>query len=141
MASTAVSPFVYFQEGLKNFDLGSWMQNFNLADSIKDFDLKTFGWLALVVVAIIFIADLFTKPFSPFGRSLAVSAADAWQKNRPQITDKFGRDSRSLEPVTEVLDALADAVLKWETSEEHPSTPTRTIVRQDRSSYAGRDLW
>ncbi|XP_068226362.1 uncharacterized protein [Palaemon carinicauda] len=134
MASTAVSPFVYqLQEGLKNFDLGSWMQNFNLADSIKDFDLKTFGWLALVVVAIIFIADLFSKPFSPFGRSLVVSAADTWQKNRLEITDKFGRDSRSLEPVTEVLDALADAVKKWEKSEE-------TNSGKDRSTYAGRDL-
>ncbi|XP_068226365.1 uncharacterized protein [Palaemon carinicauda] len=124
-----------FSSWMRNFDLSSWMQNFNLADSIKDFDLKTFGWLALVVVAIIFIADLFTKPFSPFGRSLVVSAADTWQKNRPEITfDKFGRDSRSLEPITEVLDALADAVMKWEES-EGPK------VAKDRASYGGRDLW
>ncbi|XP_064113549.1 uncharacterized protein LOC135220197 [Macrobrachium nipponense] len=136
MSSTAVSSLGYYlQEGLRNFDLSNWMRNFDLANTFKDFDLKTFGWLALVVVAVIFIADLFTKPFFPLGRSLAVSAADAWQKNRHQITfDKFGRDSRSLEPVTEVLDALADAVKKWEQSEE-------TILRKDRSSYGGRDLW
>ncbi|XP_066976868.1 uncharacterized protein [Macrobrachium rosenbergii] len=136
MAFTAVSPFVHhLQEGLRNFDLSSWMRSFDLANSVKDLDLKTFGWLALIVVAAIFVADLFTKSYFPLGRSLAVSAADAWQKNRHEINfDKYGRDSRSLEPVTEVLDALAVAVMKWERSHA-------TIVRPDRSSYAGRDLW
>ncbi|XP_066976866.1 uncharacterized protein [Macrobrachium rosenbergii] len=136
MASTAVSSLGYYlQEGLRNFDLSNWMRNFDLASSIKDLDLKTFGWLALIAVVVIFVADFFTKPFFPFRRSLAVSAADAWQRSRQQITfDKFGRDSRSLEPVTEVLDALADAVKKWEQSEE-------TNLSKDRSSYGGRDLW
>ncbi|XP_066976865.1 uncharacterized protein [Macrobrachium rosenbergii] len=134
MAYTTVSPLVHhLQEGLKNFDLTNWTRSFDLANSIKDLDLKTFGLLGLVVVAVIFIADLITKSYGPFGKSLAFSAADAWQRNRQNVRfDKFGRENRSLEPVTEVLDALADAVKKWEQSERNGA--------QDRSAYGGRNL-
>ncbi|XP_066976869.1 uncharacterized protein [Macrobrachium rosenbergii] len=134
--ATTVSPILYdLQEGLKNFDLTNWTRNFDVANFFKGLDLKTFGWLALAVVAVILVVDFFTKSYGPFGRSLAVTAADVWQRNRQHIHfDKYGRDSRSLEPVTEVLDALADAVKKWEKTEEPK-------VARDRSFYGGRDLW
>ncbi|XP_045615616.1 uncharacterized protein [Procambarus clarkii] len=110
MAANALAPFMYqLQESLNNFDLKNW---------VSQLDFKTAGVLAVVVVGALLLLNLFGKPFSPFGRSLLTSAANAWE-NRDQLG--FGpalRGSRSLEPVTQVLDALAEAVRKWEEPED-----------------------
>ncbi|ROT71836.1 hypothetical protein C7M84_009807 [Penaeus vannamei] len=54
----------------------------------------------------------------PFGRSLVSSAAHAWDSTGQTGLSQSLRGSRSLEPVATVLDALAEAVKKWEAQEE-----------------------
>nr|XP_045615362.1 uncharacterized protein LOC123768709 [Procambarus clarkii]XP_045615363.1 uncharacterized protein LOC123768709 [Procambarus clarkii] len=109
MAANALAPFMYqLQESLNNFDLKNW---------VSQLDFKTAGVLAVVVVGVLFLFNLFAKPSFPFRRSL-LTAANAWE-NRDQLG--FGpalRGSRSLEPLTNVLDALAEAVKKWEVPED-----------------------
>ncbi|XP_066976871.1 uncharacterized protein [Macrobrachium rosenbergii] len=124
MASNIISPFgLQLEDSVGDFDLRSWMENFDLQKFVKDLDLKTFAFLSLIVIAIIFLADLVPKTFSPFGRSLAVSAADVWQRNRDLVAlDASGRAGRTLEPVIEVLDSLAEAARKWEEPQEKVTT-------------------
>lgn len=70
MAANALAPFMYqLQESLNNFDLKQW---------VGQLDIKTGSLLVVVVVGILFLINLFAKPFIPFGRSLLSSAADAW---------------------------------------------------------------
>ncbi|XP_068226371.1 uncharacterized protein [Palaemon carinicauda] len=115
MASSALIPIAYqLLQGLQNVDVRSYTQGFDLQHFIHNIDLKTVSWIALVVVGIIFIFDLFTKSSGYTAKSLAISAADAWQENKNQITYGINTRARSLEPLTEVLDALAEAVKKWE---------------------------
>ncbi|XP_069975996.1 uncharacterized protein [Penaeus vannamei] len=119
IAAHAVAPFVYqLQQGLRNVDLRSLVNSFDLKGLVNKLDIQTVGLVAVVAVAAVFLLDLFTKSYAPFGRSLVSSAAHAWDK-----ADQWGlsgsvRGSRSLEPVTKVLDALAEAVKKWEAQEE-----------------------
>ncbi|XP_027229891.2 uncharacterized protein [Penaeus vannamei] len=119
MAAHAVAPFVYqLQQGLRNVDLRSLVNSFDLKGLVNKLDIQTVGLVAVVAVAAVFLLDLFTKSYAPFGRSLVSSAAHAWDR-----ADQWGlsggvRGSRSLEPMTKVLDALAEAVKKWEAQEE-----------------------
>ncbi|KAG7156265.1 uncharacterized protein LOC121853885 [Homarus americanus] len=109
MAVNALAPVMYqLQESLRSVDLAHW---------VSQLDFKTVGLLAVVVVGVVFLVNLFTKSYSPYGRSLLSSAAHAWD-NRDQLglTDVLS-GSRSLEPLSNVLDALADAVMKWEEPE------------------------
>ncbi|KAG7156268.1 uncharacterized protein LOC121853869 [Homarus americanus] len=109
MPTSALAPVMYqLQESFNNFDLKHW---------VSQLDFKTVGLLAVVVVGVIFFLDLFTKSYAPYGRSLLVSAAQTWD-NRDQLgLNDAVRGSRSLEPLSNVLDALAEAVLKWEEPE------------------------
>ncbi|XP_071530502.1 uncharacterized protein [Panulirus ornatus] len=118
MAASALAPIMYqLQESLRNVDLRYL---------VSTLDIQTIGVLSLVVVAVIFLLDLLTKSYAPFGRSLLSSAVHAWG-----ISDQLGlndavRGSRSLEPLTGVLDALAEAVMKWEESEASHTVRNRT---------------
>ncbi|MPC29487.1 uncharacterized protein LOC123508764 [Portunus trituberculatus] len=105
MASSALAPIVQtLQESLRSSDVRSW---------ISGLDLKTGGLVILVVVAVLFLLDFFTKSYAPYGRSWVATAANAWLEKDPlQPIDSY-RGSRSLEPLTEVLDALAAAAIKW----------------------------
>ncbi|XP_064113544.1 uncharacterized protein LOC135220192 isoform X1 [Macrobrachium nipponense] len=116
MAASALVPVAYHLfQGLQGVDLRSYTEGFDLQHFIHNIDLKTVSWIALVVVGIVFLYDLFTKSSGYNAKSLAVAAADTWQENKNQITYGItARGSRSLEPLTEVLDALAEAVKKWE---------------------------
>ncbi|KAK7086637.1 hypothetical protein SK128_020708 [Halocaridina rubra] len=118
MTFNALAPFVYkIQEGINQFDLRSWLQTGEVERFFSTIDYKTIGWMAVASLAIIFVLNFFTRSIVPFGRNFAVSAADAWQRNRDVLTfDKSGRSSRTLEmeSLVEVLDSLADAVKKWE---------------------------
>ncbi|XP_071530501.1 uncharacterized protein [Panulirus ornatus] len=109
MPTNALAPAMYqLQESLSSFDLKHWIANL---------DFKTVGVLALVVVGVLFLFNLLTKSYAPYGRSLLYSAANAWD-NRDQLgLNDVGRGSRSLEPLMNVLDSLAEAVKKWEESE------------------------
>ncbi|XP_068226370.1 uncharacterized protein [Palaemon carinicauda] len=121
MSSNAVTPIVYqLQQGLQQVDFRSLVDGFDLKSLVSGLDIKTFSWIALIVVALIFLYEWWTKSYGYDASSLAVSAADYWQGNRDQFTyDPYVRGSRSLEPLTEVLDALANAVKKWESSQEN----------------------
>ncbi|XP_063840015.1 uncharacterized protein LOC135088883 [Scylla paramamosain] len=118
MASSALAPLVQtLQESLRSSDVRSW---------ISGLDLKTGGLIILVVVAVLFLLDFFTKSYAPYGRSWVATAANAWLERDPlQPIDSF-RGSRSLEPLTEVLDALATAAVKWGDAET-PAVKSRAL--------------
>ncbi|XP_066976872.1 uncharacterized protein [Macrobrachium rosenbergii] len=121
MASNSLAPLLYqgLQQGLKHVDLRNLTDGLDLRSFVTGLDVKTVSWVALIVVALIFIYDLWKKSSGHDATALAVSAADYWQDNRDQFTyDPYYRGSRSLEPLTEVLDALADAVKKWESTQQ-----------------------
>ncbi|KAG7156267.1 uncharacterized protein LOC121853888 [Homarus americanus] len=109
MAINALAPVMYqLQESLRSVDLKHW---------VSQLDFKTVGLLAVVVVGVVFLLDLFTKSYAPYGRSLLSTAAHAWDnKDQLGFTGAI-RGSRSLEPLSNVLDALAEAVVKWEEPE------------------------
>ncbi|XP_047491733.1 uncharacterized protein LOC125040967 isoform X2 [Penaeus chinensis] len=119
MAANAIAPIVYqLQEGLRNVDLRSFVNSFDLKGLVNKLDFQTVGLVALVAVAAVFLLDLFTKSYAPFGRSLVSSAAHAWDYADQWGLSESVRGSRSLEPVTKVLDALAEGVKQWEAQEE-----------------------
>ncbi|XP_042869174.1 uncharacterized protein LOC122251350 [Penaeus japonicus] len=119
MAAHAVAPIVYqLQQGLRNVDLRSLVNSFDLKGLVNKLDIQTVGLVALVVVAAVFLFELFSKSYAPYGRSLLSSAAHAWDDGDQWNLKESARGSRSLEPVTKVLDALAEAVKKWEAQEE-----------------------
>ncbi|XP_045615614.1 uncharacterized protein [Procambarus clarkii] len=110
MPTSALAPFMYqLQEGLRNVDLKHW---------VSQLDFKTAGVLALIVVGIVLLLNLVTKSYLPYGRSLLSSAAHAWDSRDQLGLGPALRGSRSLEPFTNVLDALAEAVKKWEEPED-----------------------
>ncbi|XP_066976874.1 uncharacterized protein [Macrobrachium rosenbergii] len=119
MSSNAVAPIInQLQQSLQHVDFRSLADGLDLKSLVTGLDVKTVSWLALIVVALIFIYEWWTKSYGYDASSLALSAADYWQDNRDQFTyDPYGRGSRSLEPLTDVLDALADAVKKWESTQ------------------------
>ena len=61
----------------------------DLTSMVNNFDLKSVGIIAIVIVAGIFLFDLIGTGFgAPFlGRSLSSSAAQLWQ-DRPQISGR-----------------------------------------------------
>ncbi|XP_066976863.1 uncharacterized protein [Macrobrachium rosenbergii] len=123
MSSNAVSPIIYdLQQSLGDFSLRHYAQGYNLQHLIKNLDFKVIGWLALATVAAIFLIDLFNRSYPNYARSLAFTAADFWENNKVHLGfANDGRGSRSLEPLTEVLDALASSVKKWEKPQEERS--------------------
>ncbi|XP_068226368.1 uncharacterized protein [Palaemon carinicauda] len=129
MSSNSLAPLLFqgLQQGLQHVDLRSLTSGFDLKSLFTGLDVKTVSWLALIIVALIVIYDFWKKSTGYDTSALAVSAADYWQDNRDQFTyDPYYRGSRSLEPLTEVLDALADAVKKWE------STPDEGVTNRSR---------
>ncbi|XP_042204227.1 uncharacterized protein LOC121853900 [Homarus americanus] len=109
MAVNALAPIMYqLQESLRSVDLAHW---------VSQLDFKTVGFLAVVVVGVVFLVNLFTKSYAPYGRSLLSSAAHAWDSRDHLGLTGVLSGSRSLEPLSNVLDALADAVMKWEEPE------------------------
>ncbi|XP_042869180.1 uncharacterized protein LOC122251360 [Penaeus japonicus] len=118
MASNALAPVMYqLQESIRNFDIRSFVNN-DLGNWLGKLDFKTVGLVALAALVVLFVLDLFTKSPTPFGRSLVSSAAHAWDSAGQMGLSQSLRGSRSLEPVATVLDALAEAVKKWEAPED-----------------------
>ncbi|KAK3870596.1 hypothetical protein Pcinc_024179 [Petrolisthes cinctipes] len=66
--------------------------------------------------------SLFAKSYVGPARNLVASAAHAWQDSRDLPYDHPARASRNLESVNHVLDALADAAIKWEESNTNEVT-------------------
>ncbi|XP_064113554.1 uncharacterized protein LOC135220205 [Macrobrachium nipponense] len=114
--STDISPFLsYIEDGLRTIDFDGLMQSLLVQNLVKEIDTMTSGALTLVVVGIILLVDLFTKSSGRGGKSFSAIAAHAWQENRNQsLFNATEPNGRSPDPVTDVLDILADAVLKWE---------------------------
>ncbi|KAK7080629.1 hypothetical protein SK128_013379 [Halocaridina rubra] len=128
MAATSLAPIVYqLSEGLRNVDLRSF-NGFDLHHFFGSIDIKIVGLIALAVIAILIFVDLFGKPYGGYGKSLAVSAANAWEDNRDQWTfDEAGRGSRSLEPMVQVLDTLAGAVQKWDGNPQEKTAQNKVL--------------
>ncbi|XP_066977552.1 uncharacterized protein [Macrobrachium rosenbergii] len=98
---------------------------YDLKSFIKSIDLHTVGFLTLLVVAAIFLFDLLnygysaylgnTSSYSSYGRSLVTNAAKVWdQREQLGFNNVITRGSRGLDSMTQILDTLADAVLKYE---------------------------
>ncbi|XP_047491607.1 uncharacterized protein LOC125040879 [Penaeus chinensis] len=118
MASNALAPVMYqLQESLRNVDLRNFI-NTDLSNWLGKVDFKTVGFVALAVLVVLLVLDLFTKSPTPYGRSLLSSAANAWDSVGQTGLSQSLRGSRSLEPVVSVLDALAEASKKWESPED-----------------------
>ncbi|XP_066976862.1 uncharacterized protein [Macrobrachium rosenbergii] len=110
MITTTLSPLVSgLQESIKDVDLRSFTPPFDLLS----LNVKTVSWLALATIALLYLFSVFGKYLVPVGRSLAVNTAEAWENNVLGLNE-IGRSSPSLQPYSEILDALARAVKKWE---------------------------
>ncbi|XP_068226358.1 uncharacterized protein [Palaemon carinicauda] len=118
--SNEISPILNFlEEGLRTIDFEGLMQSLLVQNFVKEIDTMTSGGLTLIVVGIILLVDLFTKSSGRSGKSLSSFTAHAWLENRNQTFETAtGTSGRSPDPVTDVLDILANAVLKWEEEEE-----------------------
>ncbi|XP_068226360.1 uncharacterized protein [Palaemon carinicauda] len=124
MTSNSVSPIFYGQQDTPDdFSLRHYATGYNLQHIIKNLDFKVIGWLALLTVAAIFLIDLFNRSYPSYARSMAFTAANFWENNKVQLGfGHDGRGSRSLEPLAEVLDALASSVKKWEEPKDGKSS-------------------
>jgi len=100
---------------------------FDLQEFVKDLDIQSVGLFTLVVVAGVFLLDFLgygysayqgtTSAYSSYSRSLTTGAAKAWQSRDELGVNPFLngiRDGRSLDRVTEVLDAISNAWLQYE---------------------------
>ncbi|XP_076069807.1 uncharacterized protein LOC143041686 [Oratosquilla oratoria] len=93
---------------------------FDVRSYVKDFDFGTLGLLAVVAVVTILLFEALVKTFpayfggATFGRSLLASSVEAYPGFRVIDVDDPRRQSRSIETLTPVLDALHSAALLWE---------------------------
>ncbi|KAK4311388.1 hypothetical protein Pmani_017112 [Petrolisthes manimaculis] len=123
MSSYALAPLVYqLQQGLNNFDLRQFASRVDLSRLVNQFDIKTVGFVAVAIISVLLILQLFGKSYVGPARNLVASAAHAWQDSRDLPYDHPARASRNLESVNHVLDALADAAIKWEESNTNEVT-------------------
>ncbi|KAK4311384.1 hypothetical protein Pmani_017108 [Petrolisthes manimaculis] len=115
-------------------DQGLRSLGFDLGSLLKSVDVQTVGVVALFVLIGILLFDVFnygytsyagdTSSYVSYGRSLATSAAKVWDE-REQLGLSSGRGSRNLDTMTQVLDSLADAVLKYEELSDNLVDDTR----------------
>ncbi|XP_018024390.1 uncharacterized protein LOC108680130 [Hyalella azteca] len=94
--------------------------------AIKAIDFQTVALVGVGILFVVFLVDLIAyifalykgneEEFTPYSRSIAVMAADAWDNRRhneiAHYYDPYVR-SRSLENVTPVLDAISRAIKMW----------------------------
>ncbi|XP_064113555.1 uncharacterized protein LOC135220206 [Macrobrachium nipponense] len=106
------------QDSVRSADFGRFVHNFNLLDFFSNFDYQIISWLGLAAVILVYLFGLSTRSFAPYGRSLALTAADLWENRDQHGFPSTGRGSRSMEPLIDVLDSLAVAVKKWEIPSE-----------------------
>jgi hypothetical protein len=95
--------------------------------AIKSIDIQSVALVGVSILFIIFLVDLIAylfalykgteEEFTPYSRSIAVMAADAWD-NRQQNEISYYYDpyvrSRSLEGFTPILDSISKAVKEWQ---------------------------
>lgn len=108
---------------------------FDLTSLVKTFDIKTVGLLTLVVIGAIFLFDLLhygyagyagtSSSYTSYGRSLVTSAAKVWDQ-RDQLGLPSGlRNGRDLDAMTQILDSIADAIIKYDKLEGNEVGQTR----------------
>ncbi|XP_063840662.1 uncharacterized protein LOC135089220 [Scylla paramamosain] len=108
---------------------------FDLTSLVKSFDIKTVGLLTLVVIGAIFLFDLIhygyasyagsSSSYTSYGRSLVTSAAKVWDQ-RDQLGVASGlRNGRDLDAMTQILDSIADAIIKYDKLEDNEVGQTR----------------
>ncbi|KAK7086638.1 hypothetical protein SK128_020709 [Halocaridina rubra] len=120
-----------------NVDVGSLMYQFDnqlnragydLKGLFRSIDIHTIGFLTLVVVGAVLLFDLInygisvylghTSTYSSYGRSLATNAARLWEHRDQYDLSALGRGGRGLDSsVTNVLDSLAEAIIKYDEEE------------------------
>ncbi|XP_071530500.1 uncharacterized protein [Panulirus ornatus] len=108
---------------------------FDLKSLVKSFDLQTVGLLTLLVVVGIFLFDFLnygyssyygdTSTYTSYGRSLVTTAAKIWDQRDELGVNPYVRGGRGLDSMTQILDSLADAVLKYEEYESNDVDRTR----------------
>lgn len=97
---------------------------FDLRTFVKSIDLHSIGFLTLLVVGCIFLFDLLSygyyaylgnaSTYSSYGRSLVTNAAKAWDRREELGLNALTRGSRGLGSMTQILDSLSAAILKYE---------------------------
>ncbi|XP_053634215.1 uncharacterized protein [Cherax quadricarinatus] len=100
---------------------------FDLKSLVKALDLQTIGILTLVVVLAIVLYDIISynyssyhgdlSSYSSYGRSLVTTAAKVWDQREELGLNPYVRGGRGLDEMTRILDAVADAILKYEDTE------------------------
>ncbi|KAK3870597.1 hypothetical protein Pcinc_024180 [Petrolisthes cinctipes] len=127
MPSSALAPFMHqLQQSFSNFDLNQFADRVDLKHWVSQLDLKTVGFVAVAIISVLLILQLFAKSYIGPARSLVASAAHAWQDSRDLPYDHPARASRNLDSVTQVLDTLAEAAIKWDESNTNEVT-NRTL--------------
>ncbi|KAK4311390.1 hypothetical protein Pmani_017114 [Petrolisthes manimaculis] len=117
MPSSALAPFMHqLQQSFNNFDLNQFADRVDLKHWVSQLDLKSVGFVAVAIISVLLILQLFAKSYIGPARSLVASAAHAWQDSRDLPYDHPARASRNLDSVTQVLDTLAEAAIKWDES-------------------------
>ncbi|XP_045118561.1 uncharacterized protein LOC123508746 [Portunus trituberculatus] len=129
-ALTTISPGIMTQVDQTLRTLG-----FDLTSLVKTFDIKTVGLLTLVVIGAIFLFDLIhygyagyigtSSSYTSYGRSLVTGAAKVWDQ-RDQLGLASGlRNGRDLDAMTQILDSIADAIIKYDELEDNEVGQTR----------------
>ncbi|KAL7640393.1 UNVERIFIED_CONTAM: hypothetical protein RMT77_008666 [Armadillidium vulgare] len=107
----ASSPFVH--TALRTFE-------HELAPILKGISIAKIAPILIVVFIAFIIFKIFLdgadSKYSPYARSLALTAANLWDaRNELGFSPTIrGRTLASMEPLTEVLDALSNSVRKYE---------------------------
>ncbi|XP_042869178.1 uncharacterized protein LOC122251355 [Penaeus japonicus] len=121
MSAYLVAPFVYqLQEGLRHVDFRSLVSSFDVRSWVDQLDVQKVGLVTLVVVAAVFLFDLFNKNYTPNGPNMLLSPAPVWESadqgdlKHSNAHDSAPSKTRSLETVAKVFQALTEAVNKWE---------------------------
>jgi len=118
--ATAENFISQFETGLRAFglDLKTWVGSLDLVTVGVTILLASVGVLLFDLVTYFYAAYVGSaKDYQPFGRSLVLGAAKAWDTRNELDFNNYLNDvrgSRSLDGVTHILDALAKAALEWE---------------------------
>nr|XP_027219233.1 uncharacterized protein LOC113811650 [Penaeus vannamei]XP_027219236.1 uncharacterized protein LOC113811653 [Penaeus vannamei] len=110
---------------------------FDIKSLVKSLDLQTFGLLTLLVVGAVFLFDFLSYGYASYtgdaaghtsyGRSLVTTAAKVWDQRDQLGLNPYVRGGRGLDSMTQILDDIADAILKYEGLEDN-------VVGQSRQS-------
>ncbi|CAL4069081.1 unnamed protein product [Meganyctiphanes norvegica] len=110
---------------------------YSLDNFLRDVNVHSIGVVALMIWVGVFLYENFFERSGhydhngssySYGRSLITGAAQAWESRDKHLTNDFtaeGRGGRALDdPMSNVLDSIAAAVLKWEDPKDETNYKT-----------------